>query len=498
MAVEINKADWIEALEDAARRAADARIEFNRGIGATPSEGDAEKYFDAYLAELKKKVPFDGATSDDLDGLYGFKGENMMKWVDSNFRGPSPKETAKITEAAKYAGMLNGIAKEGESWYEMGADELRGRGAELGFKTGTKEGFKEFLDTLGEYQQQADRAANVKELRESPWYIPGMMVAPSAVQAIENATATGVGGDASDIRKLAAIDLLTNAGIMAAPGMNIVKASPIINGAINSGVQGGIELGRQFAANANDNSLEVSPSAALLALSLGATRPGMIGTVQGFSSKIPGKAATEFSRGVMKASRAGNPAWQERNNLEWLAKDFNERMLKGELAPNSKDVLLNLTEAQKLKATAQFPKMAETLGVKPNKNGTYNVGEVMKAYDKQPVVSSRQVLGGIASDLKDDTKFVLTPDNENAYKAAFGAKVMDEQTRSPWSKIGLGTGKFLGEFGGSVEPAIKGNPFKLDEGLGLATDYKKSAWYKKLTSDQKKLVDEKMREKAEE
>ena len=139
----ISQKDWLDAIEDAAMRAADARVEYNRAIGAmknTDAEEAASKYFDDYMKRLKKLVPFDGVKGSDLDELYGFKGESMMKWVDGNFNGPSPKETAKQIEASKFLPLLQGVAKEGDDWMGMGATRLKGAAAELGYNPGTLPG----------------------------------------------------------------------------------------------------------------------------------------------------------------------------------------------------------------------------------------------------------------------------------------------------------------------------------------------------------------------
>lgn len=498
---EISQKDWLDAIEDAAMRAADARVEYNRAIGAmknTDSEQAASLYFDDYVKRLKKLVPFDGVKGSDLDELYGFKGDNMMKWVDGNFNGPSPKETAKQIEASKFLPLLQGVAKEGDDWMGMGATRLKGAAAELGYNPGTQEGFQEFLDKLGEYQQEYDRSKLVKEMHADPAYILGSLASPSATKAIENAVATGSDLSKEDAIKLAALDAGTNAAIFLAPSATILKSRPLLNGAIDAGIQGGVELGRQYGAQSIDPSLTPDVNQAVMAASLGATRPAFVGALSGAAAQVPGQAAQQFSRGVMKSTRAGNPVWQERDNVFNLVNEYNKRLLKGELKAGQEVSFMNLGDARRFASMNKVPQMAQELGIKANKNGTYSAKDILKAYDKKPIVAMQVTDKGVqkvdATPFSvGENEFVLNSKNEGAYSSLFPAKFADEQQRSPFMSAGYAAGKAASGFGGRIEPTFKITSYsKLDE-----PDYKKSEWYNKMNEESKKIVDQAFRKKME-
>ena len=498
---EISQKDWLDAIEDAAMRAADARVEYNRAIGAmknTDAEEAASKYFDSYVKRLKKLVPFDGVKGSDLDELYGFKGDSMMKWVDGNFNGPSPRETAKQIEASKFLPLLQGVAKEGDDWMGMGATRLKGAAAELGYNPGTQEGFQEFLDKLGEYQQEYDRSKLVKEMQADPAYIPTALFYPKLVEGIENAVATGSDLSKEDAIKLGALDAGTNAAIFLAPSATILKSRPLLNGAIDAGIQGGVELGRQYGAQAIDPSLTPDASQAVFAASAGATRPVAIGTLSGATAQVPGQAWQQFSRGVMKSTRAGNPVWQERDQVFNLVKEYNKRLLKGELKAGQEVSFMNLGDARRFASINKVPQMAQELGIKANKNGTYSAKDILKAYDKKPIVAMQVTDNGVqkvdATPLSvGDNEFVLNSGNEAAYSSLFPAKFVDEQQRSPAMSRGYKTGRVLGDFGGRFEPMLKITSYTDVK----EPDYKKSSWYKNMSEESRKIVDQAFRKKME-
>ena len=499
---EITKKDWMDAIEDAAMRAADARVEYNRSIKAFGSSMTAEemaaKYYDDYVKRLQKLVPFEGVKADDLDDLYGFKGDSMMKWVDGNFNGPSPKETARQVEASKFLPLLQGVAKQGDDWMSMGSDRLKGAAVELGYNPKTQEGFKEFLDKVGEYQQEYDRSKLVKEMRDDPMYIPTALFYPKLTQGIENAVATGSDLSKADAVKLGALDAGTNAAIFMAPSATILKSHPLINGMIDAGIQGGVELGRQYGASAIDPSLTPDANQAFFAASAGVTRPVAIGTLSGATAQVPNQAAQQFSRGVMKATRAGNPVWQERDNVFNLVNEYNKRLLKGELKAGQEVKFMDLGDARRFASMNKVPQMAQELGIQANKNGTYNAEDILKAYDRKPLVAMQVTENGVqkvdATPFSvGDNEFVLNSKNEGAYRSLFPAKFADEQQRSPAMSAGLATGRILRDVGGRVEPTLKITSYTDVK----EPDYKKSPWYKNMSEESRKIVDQAFRKKME-
>lgn len=490
----ISKNDWLSELEKAALRAADSRIETNNRLGAYKNgysnmEEDREKYFRQYVAELKKKMPFDGTNNDDLRQLGEFGAENTMKWVDGNFKGPSPKDMVKIEEAAKFSELLDGVSPDGKSWYNMGSVPLRLKGKELGYDTSTKEGFSEFLGKLTEYQNAFDRAKLDKELRDMPEYKVSSLFYPSAVKAIDNAVATGEGGDKETIAKLAALDGLANSAIFMAPSASVLKASPVLNASLDALFQGGAELARQYGAAALDESIEADPTAAVVASTMGATRPAVVGAAQMYASKVPGKAARDISRGIGKATRAGNPAMQERDRLLADIIDYNKAVKRGDLS-KTREAVLPLDEVERFKNLFKTKGMMDDLGIAANKDGTYNVAEFMKLYDKTPVKSVTITPEGIIENAGTTAKvkpsqILLGADNAEGYGRHFGAKLYDEMGNNKAAKGGIVLGRILGDFGSRVEPMIKGNP--LNVGPQTFKPYSVSDWYKKMKEDKEKI-----------
>lgn len=491
---DIAKNDWLSELEKAALQAANNRVDTNKKLGAykmgtADPSADVEKYFRQYMAELKKKMPFEDTNSEDLRKLGEFGAENTMKWVDGNFRGPSPKDMEKIVESAKFSELLYGVAEDGKSWYKMGSMPLRLKGKELGYDTSTKEGFSEFLKKITEYQNAFDRAKLDKELREMLEYKVSSLFYPSAVKAIDNAVATGEGGDASDIAKLAALDGVTNAAIFMAPSASVLKASPVLNSSIDAILQGGAELARQYGANAIDDSIEADPSAAIVASTIGATRPAVVGAAQMYASRVPGKAARDVSRGIGKATRAGNPAMQERDRLIAEIFDYNKAVKRGELS-KTREAVMPLNEVERYKKLFETKKMMEDLGIKAGKDGTYDIGEFMKFYDRQPVKSVTITPEGIIENSATSAKIkpsqiLLGADNSEGFGRYFGSKVYDEMGNNAAAKVGLNIGRFLGDLGSRVEPMVKGNPLNI--GPQTFKPYNMSDWYKKMKEDKDRI-----------
>jgi hypothetical protein len=93
--------------------------------------------------------------------------------------------------------------------------------------------------------------------------------------------------------------------------------------------------------------------------------------------------------------------------------------------------------------------------------------------------------------------------NEGNYARFAGQKIADAKGRSPWRTAGYGVGTILGEYGGRIEPIIKGNPTNLLNGEAPVkpTDYKNTTWYKKIqkkSPESAKILDAAFKKKDEE
>lgn len=509
---DINRNDWERALEAAAVRASEAQVEQDKAAGAydrgivTP---DPAAHYDDFLKRLKALVPFEGATVMDLEELDKFKSDDVRKWIRGT--GPSPKERKREEEAAKFLPLLDGVAEDSKSWTGMSADALKEIATGMGYKPGTPEGFMEFLDKVGEYQRDYDRAQLVKEMRGTAPYVLGSLFAPSATQAIEGAVAKGEDLPASEAAKLAALDVGANTLMFEAPGLNLIKkgavAAPILNSVIGTAGQFGGEIARQYGAQAMNDNIEADPVAAITAATMGATRPAIVSTAAGLAAKVPGKGAQDFARGIMRATRAGNPAVQEREGVERLVKNYNKFVKDGTLtAPEgaTKELVLDLNKKAQLLETNSVRDMAKTLGVKPAKDGTYSAEEILKAYDKNfkgvvEITPNGVIDPKVPVSKVGENEILLTPINTPNYSRFAAQKIAEEKNKTGWRNLGFGAGALLGEFGGRVEPIIKLNPLNI--GTQAVKDYKEQSWYKKLkmaNPEAAKVFEEVMKQKDEE
>lgn len=507
---ELTKNDWLSALEKAALRAADARIEHGKALGEKHRPDQRDVFFDRYIGKLESEMPFESTTQRDLDRLEKFKSDKMFNWLDFQFGGPSPKETEKSIEAAKFLPLLHGVAEEGKDWYSLGNMKLKGKALELGYDPSTPEGYQEFLDKIGEYQQNYDRLKLVKEMRGSAPYVLGSLFAPSATQAIESAVAKGEDLSEEDAYKLAALDVAANTLMFEAPGLNILKkgiSAPVLNSVIGTAGQFGGEMARQYGAQALNDNIEADPVAAITAATMGATRPAIVSTAAGLAAKIPGKGAQDFARGVMRATRAGNPAIQEREGVERLVKNYNKFVKDGTLsapAGATKELVLDLNKKAELLETNKLRDLAKTYGVKPAKDGTYSAADILKAYDKNfkgvvEVTPNGVIDPKVPLSKVSDNEILLTPLNSQNYSRFAGQKIAEEKSKTGWRNLGLGAGALLGELGGRVEPIIKGNPTNI--GTQAIRGYQDMKWYKQLkraNPEAAKVFEEVMKQKDEE
>lgn len=498
MADKLTRSEWNGVLEQAAIDAAAAYRKYVEKNSKLPTSDEYEKgYKESFKKFLESKYPYEDVTNEDMVDLSNFSSDDIWKWEAYKDMGDSydPRVKKEKAEFQKFMPLLKGVANDGEDWYSR--KDLMLKGAEMGFDY-SSEGLGEFMKKLEKYQTMYDRAKLVKEMRDDPMYIPTALFYPKLTQGIENAVATGSDLSKADAVKLGALDAGTNAAIFAAPSATILKSKPILNAAIDSGIQGGVELGRQYGAQAIDPSLTPDASQAIFAASAGATRPVLIGTVSGAAAQVPGKAAQQFSRGVMKSTRAGNPVWQERDNVFNLVNEYYKRLLNGELKAGQEVKFMDLGEARRFADMNKVPQMAQELGIKANKNGTYSAKDILKAYDRKPLVAMQVTDNGVqkvdATPFSvGDNEFVLNSGNEAAYRSMFPAKYVDEQQRSPFMSAGLATGRILGDVGGRVEPMLKITSYTDVK----EPDYKKSSWYKNMSEESRKIVDQAFRKKME-
>lgn len=537
----ISRENWDKVLTQAAVRAAKAKMEANKKIlGKEQDPKDGDKYFDEYLRRLRNAYPFDRVKETDLASIDQYSGDSTRKWLDRVRGVPSPTEYTVQAEAAKILPLLNGVAEQGADWYSMGSDALKEAGSDMGYNVRSKEGFKAFLDKLSEMQQMHDRAQLLKEYQSqgADYWLPKLFY-PSATQEIENAIATGQGLDAAaatnsalsdpTLRKLMAVDAGANTAMALAPGLSIGKLNPVFMGAIDAGIQGGLEAGRQGAkAGISETGQEFDASAPLAATALGATRPGMTLMGAGFTNQIPGEGARSFGRGFTRAARTGNPFAAEEQEITNAVNAWNRLQKDVRLSVNPQQPTVfdnmpsvvigdDLARAELASRVPDYVKVFTDKNgkslVKVNPDGTVSAKQILDLYNRPTVkfaVRDRTTGKLIDSEpiFTDGSFGVNAPENQNVLggkaKALF-AQLFPEKyselnvVKGPYN-AGRALGSLTADVGSRVEPIIRTNPLNLDKESvrQTYTDYKDEPWYRKLDKESRKIIDDAFKKKEEE
>lgn len=523
MAEKLSRDEWKGEIRKVASDAADAYVKWVKSnSAAAPAQGLKERVMGDMESFLSKKYPYDTISNDDMDALANFSSDDLWKWeVHGDSYDPRRKHEAE--EMTKYMPFLQGVAPEGESWLDNRKD-MKLKAAEMGFDY-SQEGLGKFLDKLSKYQGVYDRGKIMQELRGQPWYWPTRIAYPSMMEGVENAISTGSDFTGGQMAALMGMDAGANVAMFGAPGTaaRVLGTGPVASGMLDAGLQGAIELGRQGSKSIADPTLEADPTQALAAMTFGATRPGIIGTTQAAVAKIPGKAAFNFSRGIGKATRAGNPVAAERDAVEELVKAHNKVIennysrlgsvgttpvfddagkMVGTLPKAAKLSGVSVADTERMLGAGKVPEMAKLLGVKAKQSGRYDVDEFMKAYDRKPVYTwdithnTAKVTTPVEGYGSTRDLFQLTPENSGLYRTYFPQKYADEAGASRARSAGLVFGNLLGDFGGRFEPTFKLNPFNI--GPQTTKKYNEQDWYTRLGPKARAIIDEAFKKKLEE
>lgn len=484
---------------------------------------------------LDEKYPFDKLKDTEKDAVSNLKGEDAAKFLgltggNEAFRSSyDPLLKKKMDDFANLGPFVLGLADEGRDWYSMGASDLFAKGEELGYDTKSKKGKMDFLRDIGDVQQAHDRGKLLEEFNNKRSTIFYDILLPTVAEEARKQIATGR-GENGDLWKSFATDVIANGLIGKAPSISNIgrlAKSPFIGAAAGSVLQGIFEGGRQGVKTLIDDELEADLNAPLLAATLGATRPGMIGTVSTVAQQIPTASANRFAAGVSAATRSGSPSFMEReafdNTLEsFLKKQHMWTPNRQTLAAKSEKLTPdNLSEEQvktilggETAATYTLPEIAYAkLSEKaiPQIKALYGEekasdllkdfikkDEILKKYDDLPNLlinrskydASKKLNVGkelVNGELREDD--VLT----NLEKA-FPAKMAEAYGNDKWYKRGVMAGQILGDIGGRIEPMLKFNPFGPLSGgqfniIG-GTDYKETPWYQSLSKKQQEAFDD--------
>lgn len=469
---------------------------------------DPNRFYKEILEQLKKKYPRESTSESDLGDLAETKGEVVEKWLYD--KGPSPTEYKANVEASKFMPILHGVADEGDDWYSMGNERLKRFASELGWKVNTPEDYQKFLNKVGEYQQSFNRGKLYEELRDIPGYTLSSLFYPSVVEEIDNAVATGEGGETSDVVKLGILDALTNAGIFMGPSLGGLKFLPknqaakfILEPGISAASQAAAEAARQGGKEAlSETGQEFDLLPVATAASLGATVPGIVGSLQAAVSRIPGSG--KLGRGISMARRTGNPVDIETSRVLENIDDFNNSPYLSQLLGEAPEVeaILTPAEAAKLERIQGLNETFEQLFGVPATSKGIDKAAVVRNLDK-PVVVRKTVGTQVKNAPKesvllgenDADKIILDAETLPKYREIFPARYDDKIDDSKALKFGQVLGQLGLDIGGRVEPMIKVNPLNVmkDEDT---SDYKESDWYAKMGDNKKKLVDEAFKQKA--
>ena len=195
--------------------------------------------------------------------------------------------------------------------------------AEFGY---SREEFPEFLEKIRKYQTDYDRAKLWEEYKKKSGdfnYTLDNLLYPSAMQELQNAVLTGEGSE-DTVDKLAKMDKAANLATAAMPSVRFVK-SPLTNGFLQALSQGLAEAGRQgLKTGLSTTGQEFNMGPVVGGTVAGSTAPGMIGSARQILSQFQGKGARDFSRGLQKVTRYGDPVNLERLNLEDLLNRYNK------------------------------------------------------------------------------------------------------------------------------------------------------------------------------
>lgn len=565
MAKNITYDEYLDIIIKKAAEAAKARAEYNKEIWGEGWSKDPYsstlKYANDYREQLMKKKPYDGITEKELSDIAQFPADSAFRWVDGNFKGPSPWEMQKQMEASKILPLLLGAAEDGKDWYSRSALDLQGIGKqEFDYDTSTPEGFQGFLSKLGEYQQQYDRAKLLNEYQnKGADYWLGKLLYPATTQEIENAIATGEGGDEETLNKLKKLDVATDYAMALSPSVAIKGINPFLMGTLDAVVgQGGAEAVRQFAKEKlSKTGQEANYSDAILAASIGATRPGMATMAAGGIQSFPGKVAQDISRGFRKAARTGGSEERQaiKNAIDLYNKDLADAVNKSK---NGMPGFRADFTGSKYDDAVKVPEMAKLFGVAPDEKGKYSAKAILDYYDapsrapkiatakngnltlelaensvipeadefKRSVVS--KLLGNvepvvrIPANVVADTKYpvpnvirtvaqkvsesrkpeiMLGKDKFSQYQSLFKDKASEMDANRAAMLFGQILGKGVADAGSRVEPIAKGNPFNLNDSESLrkpyTESYKKESWYVNLNPEAKKILDDAFKKKED-
>ena len=169
-----------------------------------------------------------------------------------------------------------------------------------------------------------------------------------------------------------------------------------------------------------------------------------------------------------------------------------------------------LAQAKKMQSASDAPRRAKLLGVEVKPGQQIDADAVLNNYLNRPFhevsdIGETITIGKNAPSFPVRTKdgrdvIVLDAGNEEMYKAAFPSKFQADLEATGPNRYGLWWGNRVGDFGTRFEPTFKVDPISPIKDWFNDTpkgeEYKNEDWYKNLSEESQKIVDEAFKKKA--
>lgn len=568
-----SESDWHKEKLRIAREAAKNRMSKKKFENKSQTFIDAveKDLFHTAVDNFDRDFKFDKLKDSEKDAISNWKVDDADNYLlgggNAAFKNSyNPLIKKKQDDFAKLGPLVLGLADEGRDWYSMGQENLFNIAETLGYDVSTKKGKNDFLRDVSDVQMAYDRGKLLEEFNKENGVLSELFY-PTLMEEMRKQISTGTGTQ-EQLDAAKSLDKTINWTMALAPFFakggeallakggqqvmarapkvadvvntasrqyprsakvaDIILHDPAINGVYGALGQGGLEAYRQAEKENIDSDLEADYKNALLALTMGATRPGMIGSASALASQIPGRPMARFARGIAGATRKGNPTYMERdefgNALELLlgrqrgttipkrptVKATFEPLREGNLADEQAKVILSGPNAASYtlpeisnarlaeKALEQLQALYGTEKATKILNNLVNKEKVLKDYDNLSKLFINRDKYNAARKLPVGKELVNGELREGdvltKLEQAFPSKMAEAYGNDGWYTGGLITGDILGGVGGSVEPVIKVNPFGPLSGgranVVSSEDYKETKWYKSLSKKQQEAFDD--------
>jgi len=527
MAQKIDSDKYYQIMSQAAKKALDAKEEQDRATKKYTLQERMELY-DKYRDQLMKWKPMENFEKGYEFVLRDVPSDSLLGWLEGANGYKAPDQYEGLNEASKILPLLQGVAYDGQDWYNLGTNELKKKAKALGYNTDVPGAYQEFLNLVRDYQTQFDRAQLLKEGQQGANYWLNKLFYPSSTQEAENAVLTGQGGDEETLKDLRRLDAATSLAMTLAPSLSLGRFIPplsnsFVMGSINAGLQGAAEAARQYGTERlSDTNQKADYGQAVLALLAGGTRPAMTLGAGGAASQLPSKFGQDLARGVRKGARVGGST--ERADLKDAINLYNKDLAKNVMGTldGSKTIVPDASGGKYAKAI-KVPQIAEYFDVAPDAQGKYSAKQLLNYYDanvkmpKAVEIENGKITGynprGWSFVLTDDAfkglrrklwkpTMVLGKEDAAKYREFFPEKVADIDANRLAYNLGNYGGQIVAEAGSRVEPVVGTNPFKVYDSESVqksyTESYKRQPWYKKLNVESQKIIDEAFKKKAKE